>query len=776
MSNVVEERPDGSIAFSLDGDLQFDSRDEAIYHENLVLPALTLARRRGLDNLRVLICGGGDGLALREVLRFPGVASVDLVDMSAEVLDVGRTRFADLNDHAFADPRVSVHVQDAWSFLATSPDYDVIVADFSIPRKSDEARVFSSEWYASAKTALSPLGVMAVNAVSPQVTPAAFWCQVRSIRAAGMRAVPYRSCIPSFRDRGYGAWGVILASPAPLSKSIFRRLECPVPTRQANLDRLWRAARFSRAERMLGHLVPVHRLERPCLVNLLLNGRIETPIADPWANLPQPLKGLFEALPISHPYHTRLMVQTLAESIIGDLSRLRLRNLLDELLRRAARLPKAIADELLVLKHSVAEWASWQNWNAKVLGALILVLTLANTLAPDHAFAKGHAAFGHAAMSRSGSFGRSGTMGHASPVTAMSIHSSGFRSGSLGGTVNGQHFASDMEGDFHPTHIYFYNHYGGYGYGYNGYGYGYPANQGYPANAPQQQQPAPHTPVFVADDDVLVMDNGDVLVTLTPTAYLVIADGHMELMGASKAPLITLALDPEFASSIQQELDGRQQNARAEAKLRRDWLSWVNWTAAILPGTKADQREAENLETLQATLSKAKKGIGNPALAAYQKPENATLLFQGCYLYDSSVQFRLADGSIVSWDGTKLTDPAGKTITQTPPELKEVFKSILSKLAVDIKADVKSNTDDRAQIESYEASLQSDKSSYQSLMANGADYSVDYGTDEISASLAVSLTDRDIAQNALDRADNIKEANQLTADTRRIEAASQWFK
>jgi len=335
-----------------------------------------------------------------------------------------------------------------------------------------------------------------------------------------------------------------------------------------------------------------------------------------------------------------------------------------------------------------------------------------------------------------------------------------------------------MEGDYHPTHIFFYNHYGGYGYGYPYGGYGYGGGNGYAGNqnAPQQQQPAPHTPVFVADDDLLVMDNGDILVTLTPTAYLVVADGHMELMGASKTPLLTLALDPDFATSVQQELDGRQKNALAEAKLRRDWLSWVNWTAAILPSTKGDQLEVKNLETLDTTLMNAKKSVGNPALGEYQKPEDATLLFQSCFLYDSSIQFRLADGTFATWDGTKLSDPKGKTIAQTPPELKEVFKAILAKLAVDLKADVKSNADDRAQIEAYEASLQSDKSTYQSLMINGADYPVDYGDDEISASQAVAQTDRDITQNAQDRADNIREANQLTADTRRIEGADQWFK
>ena len=572
--------------------------------------------------------------------------------------------------------------------------------------------------------------------------------------------------------------GAILASVTPLAKKVLRGMSCPLATRQANLDGLWRGARFSRAERMLGHLVPVHRLDRPCLVHLLLNGRIESPTGDPWVTLPGPLRGLFEALPVSHPYHTRLMVQTLAECIVGDLSRLRLRNLLDELLRRAARLPKAIADEMLVLKHSIAEWASWQNWNAKVLGALILVLTLANTLSPDHAFAKGHASFGHASMARAGSFGRSGSFGHASPVTAMSIHGGGFRSGSFGSPINGQHYVSSMDGDVFPTHVFYYSHYGGYGYGYGGYGYGYGGNPGYVPGHSGVQPPAPpaHTPVFAADDDLLVMDNGDLVITLTSTAYLLVDGGHLELMGNSKTPLLSLALDSDFATSIQKELEGRYQNAQAEVKLRRDWLSWVNWTAAILPSTKADQLEVANLEALEATLLKSRSGLEG-GVPAYARPQNATLLFQSCFLYDSSVQFRLSDGTLATWDGAKLLDPNGKPMANTPPELKEVFKAMLAKLTIDLQADEKANTAEKIQIDQDETTFQIDMASYQSLQNGyGPDYTVDYGTDEISASQAISLVNQDITQNAQDREENRVETEQTQADLRRIQSASQWFK
>ncbi|HLK61595.1 MAG TPA: hypothetical protein VKU00_33920, partial [Chthonomonadaceae bacterium] len=66
MSLHLDERADGGFALYIDGDFQFDTADEALYHESMALPALCLARPQAPDALRVLICGGGDGLALRE--------------------------------------------------------------------------------------------------------------------------------------------------------------------------------------------------------------------------------------------------------------------------------------------------------------------------------------------------------------------------------------------------------------------------------------------------------------------------------------------------------------------------------------------------------------------------------------------------------------------------------------------------------------------------------------------------------------------------------------
>jgi spermidine synthase len=76
-----QTRSDGSSFLVIDGDLQFDSRDERIYHETLVLPTVSLARLRKPGNLlRILVCGGGDGLVAREILKYSDVVHIDLYD------------------------------------------------------------------------------------------------------------------------------------------------------------------------------------------------------------------------------------------------------------------------------------------------------------------------------------------------------------------------------------------------------------------------------------------------------------------------------------------------------------------------------------------------------------------------------------------------------------------------------------------------------------------------------------------------------------------------
>jgi len=198
----------------LNGDLQFSSVDEYRYHEALVHPAL--AGERG----RVLILGGGDGLALREVLRYPDVREVTLVELDPAMIEIARTYppLAALNRNAFDDPRVKVVNRDAFVWAREGqPAYDAVIVDFPDPDSVATAKLYSVEFYGLAKRLLAPGGRMVVQAGSPFFAPRSYWCIEKSIRAAGLKTVPYHVEVPSFGD-----WGYVMAAaeePVPAMPS-----------------------------------------------------------------------------------------------------------------------------------------------------------------------------------------------------------------------------------------------------------------------------------------------------------------------------------------------------------------------------------------------------------------------------------------------------------------------------------------------------------------------------------------------------------------------------
>jgi spermidine synthase len=210
-------RPD--LRLFLNGDLQFSSIDEYRYHESLVHPALA----GGHD--RVLILGGGDGLALREVLRYRDVRSVTLVELDPEMIRLARSygELARLNAHSFSDPRVRVVNADAFSWLraragaaGTPTAFDTVIVDMPDPDDVPTAKLYSVEFYGLAERVLAPGGRMVVQAGSPFFAPKSFWCIEKSMREAGLATSPYHVDVPSFGDWGYVLAGAGAAPPLRL--------------------------------------------------------------------------------------------------------------------------------------------------------------------------------------------------------------------------------------------------------------------------------------------------------------------------------------------------------------------------------------------------------------------------------------------------------------------------------------------------------------------------------------------------------------------------------
>ncbi|GAA4284599.1 polyamine aminopropyltransferase [Brevibacterium daeguense] len=185
----------------LNGDLQFASNDEYRYHETLVHPALNGSRDR------VLVLGGGDGMAIREVLRYPDVEQVTLVDLDPAVVELARTdeHFTEFNDSAFDDPRVEYVPADAFTWLReeNSEAYDVVIADLPDPDDVGTSKLYSIEFYGLVDRAMKPDARLVVQAGSPYFAPEAYWGIGESVARAGFRTTPYHVDVPSFGDWGY---------------------------------------------------------------------------------------------------------------------------------------------------------------------------------------------------------------------------------------------------------------------------------------------------------------------------------------------------------------------------------------------------------------------------------------------------------------------------------------------------------------------------------------------------------------------------------------------
>ncbi|QRG68695.1 adenosylmethionine decarboxylase [Brevibacillus choshinensis] len=202
----------------LDGQLQFSSLDERIYHEALVHPAFAHAA----SHERVLIVGGGDGLALREVLKYKNVKHVDLVDLDSMVLEVAKTvpKVVSLNESSMHDPRVTVHPVDANMFIdnVTTP-YHIIIVDFPDPADEIISTIYTKEFFQQLSNCLGDNGVLVCQSFSPEDAPLVYWSIGLTIGSAGLHTKAYHCLVPSFGDWGFHLAGrdPIPAAPQPVS-------------------------------------------------------------------------------------------------------------------------------------------------------------------------------------------------------------------------------------------------------------------------------------------------------------------------------------------------------------------------------------------------------------------------------------------------------------------------------------------------------------------------------------------------------------------------------
>lgn len=263
---VVTRTSANDIRCYINGHLQFNSFDEYIYHENLVHPAFLLAPNHD----RVLILGGGDGLALREVLKYPEVRDITLCDIDPAMTAIAAQNeyFTRLNHHSLADARVTLLKNnalvpagkvtletpnyntplrknyhpvadikvinlDASKFLEQiSGLYDIILVDFPDPNSPDLAKLYTLSFYENLAKKLTPYGMMVQQSTSPVHAGKAFLCIGKTMKAAGLAVLPYHDNVPSFGEWGWWIGGrADTRSADTLKQRLERTSAIPVQTR-----------------------------------------------------------------------------------------------------------------------------------------------------------------------------------------------------------------------------------------------------------------------------------------------------------------------------------------------------------------------------------------------------------------------------------------------------------------------------------------------------------------------------------------------------------------
>ncbi|MCL4514745.1 MAG: polyamine aminopropyltransferase [Firmicutes bacterium] len=248
---IVLTRNGDDLRLFLDGNLQFSSRDEYRYHEALVHPAMSLAPNHD----EVLLLGAGDGLAAREILKYPDVGRITLVDLDARVVELARKNPAirKLNLGALDDRKVRVVIQDAYKFLEQNSDlFAAIIIDLPDPNNESLNKLYTAQFYELAGRHLVPGGVMVTQSTSPYFAPQPFWSIVKTVKSAGLSAVGYHVNVPSFGD-----WGFTLASNRRLRLD---KLHVIAPTRFLDDQGLRAAFTFGKDEVARGRGVQANTL------------------------------------------------------------------------------------------------------------------------------------------------------------------------------------------------------------------------------------------------------------------------------------------------------------------------------------------------------------------------------------------------------------------------------------------------------------------------------------------------------------------------------------
>ena len=248
----------------LDGDLQFSTLDEYRYHEALVHPAMAATAH----HRQILLLGAGDGMALREILKYPEVERVVLIELDQQVINLARNYplLVKVNQNALNDERVEIIYGDAFKLTPNlSTEFDVIIADFPDPDQEILAKLYSQGFYQRLLSKLTMNGVFVTQASSPFFAPKVLTCINKTLTSINYHVYPYIADVPSF-----GIWGFTLASRSPIN---LHQLNLSVSTRFLTNQLLAKLFVIPPDINLDLNQVKINRLVHPTIVNYQKNWR-----------------------------------------------------------------------------------------------------------------------------------------------------------------------------------------------------------------------------------------------------------------------------------------------------------------------------------------------------------------------------------------------------------------------------------------------------------------------------------------------------------------------
>lgn len=241
---IVITRHNDVISLFINGNLQFNSLDEYRYHESLVHPVMMSAQRKQ----KILLLGGGDGLAVREILKYPQVETITLIDIDPVITQLfsRNVLLRKLNNNSLKNQKVTVINTDAWKFLEQSKEfYDVIIIDLPDPNDLQVSKLYSRNFYQLIAQKLGAEGVMVTQATSPFFAREAFWCIKQTLATVSspirqdstLYTLPYHAYVPTF-----GEWGFVMAATKKIK---WQNKKPKVPVKFLNAETLQRMLLFS---------------------------------------------------------------------------------------------------------------------------------------------------------------------------------------------------------------------------------------------------------------------------------------------------------------------------------------------------------------------------------------------------------------------------------------------------------------------------------------------------------------------------------------------------